>query len=137
MEIKDFSKDEFYSLRSDCELWGRAATVYVELADNYDVYGALTGYLAIINERTKTLCESRRVALECIISEVTAERLGLDEGKLFELAYISECTVFCDDGAQNVWVNAFVEFGEGYPVVQIEMSPQNEIRLSGVCGENE
>lgn len=134
MKVSDFKKDEFYSLQSECNIWGRPAVIYVEFIEESNLYDMLAGFLAIINERAEMLDKSRQAVLDFILKEVTAERLGIDEKSLLERAFVSELTVFCDDGMNNVWVDAFVEFGEGTRVVQLEISPKNEIGLCGLCG---
>lgn len=134
MHVSDFKKDDFYSLRADCEIWGKKTALYVEFDEKNDDYAVLTAFLPIINERVQMLDSSREEVIDFILSEVTAQRLGIDDAAVSQHAFVSEFTVYCDDGMKNVWVNAFVEFGEGAAVVQIEISMQNEIGCTGICG---
>ena len=134
MNISEFKNDEFFSMRSTAVVWGRPAVIYVEFDGEHDYYEALAGFIEIISGRVAWLDENRAEVLAQFRRENIAERAGLDEKAAEERAFVSELTVYCDDGVDNVWINAFVEFGEGAPAVQIAVSPAGEVECSGICG---
>lgn len=134
MNISDFKNDEFFSLRSSAVIWGREAVLYVEFDGEHDYYETLAGFIEIISGRAAWLDENKSAVMAQLLAEDIPARTGISAEELSERAFVSELTVYCDDGADNVWTNAFVEFGEGAPAVQIAVSPQGEVECSGICG---
>lgn len=134
MNVSDFKNDEFFSLRSNTAVWGREAVLYVEFDGEHDFYETLAGFIDIISGRAAWLNENREAVIAQLLAEDIPARTGLSAAELSGRAFVSELTVYCDDGVDNVWINAFVEFGEGAPAVQIAVSPQGAVECSGICG---
>ena len=134
MNVSEFKNDEFFSLRSKTTVWGREAVLYVEFDGENDYYESLAGFIDIISGRAAWLDENKAAVIARLLADDIPARTGISAEELPQRAYVSELTVYCDDGVDNVWTNAFVEFGEGAPAVQIAVSPQGDVECSGVCG---